>query len=80
MQVQTASGSSSAELTIEGMQEFALVRDFLYSRMRGTQSNDGSQGALAKESGTEGELADLLRAIKEELEGARRALESGGGS
>lgn len=37
VQVQTASGSASAEMTIEGLQEFELVRDFLYSKMRGAK-------------------------------------------
>jgi len=35
IQIQTASGSASAEMTIEGLLEFEAVRDFLYSRMRG---------------------------------------------
>ena len=35
VEVQTASGSSSAELAIEGMEHFAEVRDYLYGRMRG---------------------------------------------
>jgi len=37
VKLQTASGSASAEMTIEGFREFALVRDFLYSRMRGAK-------------------------------------------
>src|SRR5437773_419741 len=37
--VQTASGTQSAELTIEGIKEFELLRDFLYSRMRGVKDN-----------------------------------------
>lgn len=43
IQVQTASGSSKAEMTIEGMKQFEAIRDFLYSRMRGTRSQ--SEGA-----------------------------------
>ncbi len=35
--VQTASGSSSAELTLEGLKQFEAVRDFLYSKMRGVK-------------------------------------------
>lgn len=35
IQIQTASGSASAEMTIEGLLEFEAVRDFLYSKMRG---------------------------------------------
>ncbi len=37
--VQTASGSSSAEMTIEGIKEFEAVRDFLYARMRGVKDH-----------------------------------------
>ncbi|MEJ1973840.1 MAG: PH domain-containing protein [Lacunisphaera sp.] len=35
--VQTASGSGSAEMTIEGLKEFEALRDFLYARMRGVK-------------------------------------------
>lgn len=37
IQIQTASGSATPEMTIEGLHEFEAVRDFLYSRMRGTR-------------------------------------------
>ncbi len=37
VQVQTAAGSAKAELTVEGLQDFEQVRDFLYARMRGAQ-------------------------------------------
>ncbi len=37
IQIQTASGSSKAEMTIEGVREFGPLRDFLYSRMRGAR-------------------------------------------
>jgi membrane protein YdbS with pleckstrin-like domain len=40
--VQTASGSSSAEMNIVGLTEFELVRDFLYSRMRGVAFSAGA--------------------------------------
>ncbi len=35
--VQTASGSSGAEMSIEGMEDPEGLRDYLYSRMRGSQ-------------------------------------------
>jgi putative membrane protein len=44
IQIQTASGSSSAEMTLEGLLEFEAVRDFLYSRMRGAR--DARHGAV----------------------------------
>lgn len=37
--IQTASGSSHAEMTIEGLPQFEAVRDFLYSRMRGVKDH-----------------------------------------
>ncbi|WP_438483264.1 PH domain-containing protein [Oleiharenicola lentus] len=37
--VQTASGNSSAEMTIEGIKEFEELRDFLYARMRGVKDH-----------------------------------------
>src|SRR5437868_6927415 len=37
--VQTASDNQSAELTIEGIKEFELLRDYLYSRMRGVKDH-----------------------------------------
>ena len=37
VQIQTASGQSGAEMTIEGLPDFELVRDELYRRMRGAR-------------------------------------------
>jgi putative membrane protein len=37
IQIQTASGSSGAEMTIEGVREYGALRDFLYGRMRGAR-------------------------------------------
>ena len=71
--VQTASGSSSAEMTLEGIKEFEAVRDFLYHRMRGVkdidppvQGTSGGGDTLASP-----ELAATLREIAAELRGLR---------
>jgi uncharacterized protein len=80
--VQTASGSSSAELTLEGLQEFEAVRDFLYSKMRGvkepahaaTKADPTSTTALSPSSAGGAELALTLRQIAEELRAVRLAL------
>src|SRR5262245_20473273 len=45
VQIQTASGSSTAELVIEGFKEFETIRDFLYTRMRGYQAQPHSASA-----------------------------------
>jgi putative membrane protein len=39
IQLQTASGSASAEMTIEGLRDADAMRDFLYSRMRGARDD-----------------------------------------
>lgn len=68
--VQTASGSASAEMTIEGVQEFEAVRDFLYGRMRGVKHTP----AAASAGGADTELAATLHEIAGELRGIRAAL------
>ena len=75
--VQTASGSSSAEMTIEGLQEFEAVRDFLYSKMRGVKDHHPAASAMpaAHPGAADGELAATLREVAAELRGLRVALE-----
>jgi membrane protein YdbS with pleckstrin-like domain len=47
IQVQTASGSASAEMTVEGVHEYDAMRDFLYARMRGARGEaDHSRSRL----------------------------------
>jgi len=46
VEIQTASGSTGAELVIEGFKNYEAIRDFLYTRMRGYQSHrDMAKGA-----------------------------------
>jgi membrane protein YdbS with pleckstrin-like domain len=79
--VQTASGSSSAEMTIEGIKEFEQLRDFLYSRMRGVKDHAHhpapatiSQGQSGTGPADAGELAAALREAAAELRAVREAL------
>src|SRR4051812_27612202 len=78
--VQTASGSSSAEMTIEGIKEFEQLRDFLYSRMRGVKdhAHHPTPAPAASPPGTAppdvGELAAALREAATELRAVREAL------
>lgn len=37
IQIQTASGTSGAEMTLEGLTDFEAVRDWIYSRTRGAR-------------------------------------------
>ena len=88
--VQTASGSAGAELTLEGLQEFAAIRDFLYARMRGVKDHAHPSGAPAAASaggaavpamvGSEAELAAALREVAGELREIRKALQARAGS
>jgi putative membrane protein len=87
IQIQTASGSSKAEMTIEGLREFEALRDFIYARMRGSRRTGRPSGAPAgalaspppePAPGT-AELASLLREAAAELRGIRERLDRGGG-
>lgn len=74
--IQTASGSAAAEMTLEGLQEFEAIRDFLYARMRGVKDHRTPPAAsLTVSTIGDGDLAALLRQTAAELRGAREALE-----
>ena len=83
LEIQTASGSSSAELVIEGFKEFEAIRDFLYTRMRGYQTHKpASPTTSVVPSGTAGgdgqaEVVSLLMGIRDELRQTRTLLEAG---
>jgi len=79
--VQTASGSSGAEMTLEGFKEFEAVRDFLYSKMRGVKDHPHSAASTGPSAATfssadGAELAATLRAVAAELRAIRTALET----
>jgi membrane protein YdbS with pleckstrin-like domain len=78
--VQTASSTGSAELTIEGVKEFELLRDFLYARMRGVKDHrpahdepavTGERTPLGSE-----ELTAVLREVTHELRAIREIMEN----
>jgi len=84
IQIQTASGSSNAEMTIEGIREFGALRDFLYSRMRGARdlgqpgSAEGGGRSPVSEASASGDLGEVAAALREavvELHEIRIALE-----
>ena len=73
--VQTASGSSGAEMTLEGIKEFEAVRDFLYSKMRGVKDPTRAASAAAATAHLpDAELAAALREVARELRETRLAL------
>ncbi len=69
IRVQTASGSTGAEMSIVGLTDFELVRDFLYSRMRGAGEDEGSPVEAADPTlALLGELLVEVRELKAELQ------------
>jgi putative membrane protein len=70
VQIQTASGQSGAEMTIEGLPDFEFVRDELYQRMRGARRE--SKPALA--SGAPDDVVHALNAATAELRALREDL------
>jgi uncharacterized membrane protein YdbT with pleckstrin-like domain len=79
LEIQTASGSATAELVIEGFKEFEAIRDFLYTRMRGYQSRHTPAASTPASSGAEGDNSEvvlLLLGIRDELRRTRELLET----
>jgi uncharacterized membrane protein YdbT with pleckstrin-like domain len=77
VKLSTASGSSSAEMTIEGRQDFELVRDFLYSRMRGVQDHPAARpaAAAAPAEASLDSVVSALRQVSADLRAVREVLE-----
>ena len=80
--IQTASGSSNAEMTIEGLLEFEAVRDFLYAQMRGAKEKGsapphaaGAGVGMTLDGATASELVSTLRAVSGEVRALRETLE-----
>ena len=79
VKVSTASGSATAEMTIEGLLEYDLVRDFLYSKMRGAHDRPSGRAtpAVARASDASGDaVVAALRQVSEDLRAVRAALEA----
>ena len=66
IEIQTASGSAGAQMTLEGLLNFVEVRDFLYSRMRGARHLGDTAVTAPSES-----LAGVLTAVAGELRAIR---------
>ena len=68
IQIETASGSGSADIMLEGIPDHNAMRDFLYSRMRGVKDHPTAPAAANPTDATLREIAAELRAIREHLE------------
>jgi uncharacterized membrane protein YdbT with pleckstrin-like domain len=78
VKLSTASGSASAEMTIEGLREFELVRDFLYAKMRGGHEKQPAPRAPTSRGEADGSLEIVtaaLRQVSEDLRAVRAVLE-----
>jgi putative membrane protein len=74
IEIQTASGGSGAEMTIEGLDNAEDVRDFLYSRMRGAAERSNRKPLVAANGGA----AEILSEAASELRAIRKLIEEGG--
>lgn len=79
IQVQTASGNSQAEITIEGLPSFEAMRDFLYSKMRGSRGEPPltRDGVRALGSADTDALTSTLREVAAEVRALRLSLGDG---
>ena len=85
VQIQTASGQSGAEMTIEGLSDFEAVRDELYRRMRGAREAGPQRGAAtdghhALPQAESTEVVAALNAAVSELRALRAELARGRGA
>ena len=69
--IQTASGNSSAEVQIEGLMEYDAVRDFLYSKMRGTETEE----QVGEKVSPEDQVLELLGGILNEMKGLKSVMQ-----
>lgn len=68
IEIQTASGSGSSVMTLEGLPDPIAMRDFLYSRMRGAADHHQPEAPETSVAAALHEVAGELRAIREALE------------
>ena len=84
LKIQTASGNMEAEMTIEGIHEYELLRDFIYSHMKGYKAHFAEQKSFNAKleksdiSVEEDKVIQLLNEIKNELSEIRHKIESRG--
>jgi putative membrane protein len=78
VEIQTASGQSGAELTIEGLPDFEVIRDQLYARMRGARHEHAEAAvtgaSLPAVSSVDDDAVAALRAAVDELRAVRALL------
>ncbi len=81
--IQTASGSSSPEMKLDGILQASELRDFLYSKMRGAreeESDDAGGGGGGGGQGTAGPGQEALGLLHEIRDAVARLAEPAPGS
>ncbi len=79
IEIQTASGSAGAEMTLEGLLEYEALRNFLYERMRGAHDHHhrAPSSSLAASRAMDDALAEVsqsFEALRVELRALREKL------
>lgn len=77
LKIQTASGSYEAEITVEGICEYEMLRDFIYSHMRGYRDmlkTEKTETPVQSPASSD-ELVGILNNIAAELGKTREAIE-----
>lgn len=65
--IQTASGSATAEMSIEGLLEAEELRDYLYAKMRGAKGEQDPNAEPSSADQQPDEALQLLREIRDAL-------------
>lgn len=75
VELQTASGGAGGDLAIVGTDQFEIIRDYLYIKMRGAHAHDGTQAAVdVTNTNGQAELAAALRETAAAMRDAARLL------
>ncbi len=82
--IQTAAGSASAEMAVVGLTEYEILRDFLYSKMRGARFGEKAEEPDRRPAEGDGAVPDpvgetlvLLTDIRDEIRALRARFEGG---
>jgi putative membrane protein len=75
IQIQTASGSSAAEMVIEGLTEYEELRNFIYAKMRGYKEGESDETSETAVDNSSDEVLELLQRILQEMKLSRENLE-----
>jgi putative membrane protein len=78
IQIQTASGSSGAQMTLEGIADHEAMRDFLYAKLRGISAAQGKPDEVEDAVLALRDLAAEFRALREQIQ-KRHTADTGGG-